>query len=293
MKLKLAFVLLCVAAIHAQDPARSGRDGGRDGLTIQVDGATKGTRDVLNLVPGNGIVQACVDNPASRRIDCTPSFNSAVISTHDSIHANENYCASTNGSIAYTCRLPYHELTGYRAGMTFLLVVDNTCATSCNLNIDGRGSVSIKKIDGTTDPRGTLIAGQPQWIFYDGKIFRLMGGLMTPDGRGDLTARRVIGTLDVMTYASAMTLDVTAGDMHKITTIPAIGNATINAGTGGLPGQHMWIIIANDPMGARTIAFGSNLRSAGALTGAPNRSATIHFISDGVAWYEVARTANL
>jgi len=281
MNTRIAFVCLSIAFAHAQNVA------------VQVDGHAVGAESTLNFIPGNGISQACADNHGANRVDCAPSFNSAVIATHDTVHANENYCASSDSSTAYTCRLHYKTLTSYAAGMTFLLVVNTLCASSCSLNIDNNGVVSIKMIDGTTDPRGTLVPGQPQWIFYDGHVFRLMGVVSTRDGRGDLIARRLIGSLDMMTYASAITLDVTAGDMHKTTTVAGIGNAMINATTAGLAGQHMWIIIANDPAGGRTITFGTNLKSAGVLTGAAGKSATIHFISDGTAWYEVARTANL
>lgn len=281
MKIGIAFVCLSIAFAQAQN------------ITIQVDGVTAGTRNTLNLKAGNGVMQACADSPANNRVDCTPSFNSALISTHDTVHANENYCFSSNGTTAYTCRMRYKTLTAYATGMTFLLNVDSTCTASCSLNIDGNGIVAVKMIDGTTDPRGNVIAGQPQWIFYDGVVFRLMGVVSTRDGRGDLVARRLIGSLDVMNYSPTITLDVTLGDMHKTTTVPALGNATINATTPGLAGQHMWIIIANDPASGKTIAFGANLKSAGALMGAPGKSATIHFISDGTAWYEVARTGNL
>jgi hypothetical protein len=83
------------------------------------------------------------------------------------------------------------------------------------------------------------------------------------------------------------------GDLHKIRTAPNAGNATLGAATGGLPGQHMWIIIANDNVSAKTITFGANLLSAGPLAGATGKSATIHFVSDGTAWYEVSRTVGL
>jgi hypothetical protein len=146
---------------------------------------------------------------------------------------------------------------------------------------------------------GILAAGQPQWIFYDGRVFRLMGGAGAAapsgpqDSRGDVIARRLIGAMDTMTYAGTMTLDVTAGDLHKTTTSNLVGNATINAATRGLPGQHMWIIVQNDEIGGKTIAFGANFRSSGALTGSAGKAATLEFVSDGTAWYEVVRTPNL
>jgi hypothetical protein len=281
MRMTQVVVYLSMAIAQAQN------------VTIQVSGKPVGTEPALNLIPGSGIMHACADNPANNRVDCTVSFNSPQLSTHDAVHSNENYCYSSNRTTAYICSLPYKTLTGYRTGMTFLLNVDKTCDTSCSLNIDNAGVVSIKMIDGATDPRGTVIAGQPQWIFYDGTVFRLMGVVSTRDGRGDLVARRLIGTMDLLNYAPIITLDVTAGDMHKITTTNGLGNATVNATTGGLAGQHMWIILVNDPASAKTITFGANLKSSGPLTGTAGKSATIHFISDGTAWYEVARTANL
>jgi hypothetical protein len=268
------------------------------GLKMQVDGKPVGVEQNLNLIPGNGIMHACVDNPGKQRVDCTPSFNTALIATHDAVHANENYCASTNGTFGYTCGFPNKALTAYSPGMTFVLNVDATCTAFCSLNIDNIGLVNIKKIDGATDPGGTLLAGQPQWVFYDGKVFRLMGGAgaadsRSVDSRGDVRARRVISTMDSTPYQAAMTLDVTAGDVHKIRTAPTGGNSTLSAATAGLPGQHMFIIIANDNTSAKTITFGPNLLNAGPLIGVIGKSATIHFVSDGTAWYEVSRTVGL
>lgn len=287
MRLKFIFLGLPLFAAHAQT------------LNVQVGGKPVGAENTLNLVPGNGILHVCVDDRIEHRVDCTPSFNTALIPTHETIHANENYCLSTNGTNAYTCHLPNSALTSYRVGMTFLLNVDQDCARYCTLNIDNAGLVSIKKPDGSTDPGGALVAGRPQWVFYDGTVFRLMGGGSGDDGgsgpdqRGDVRARRLISSLESVRYQAAMTLDVTAGDVHKIRTEPNGGNASLSAATGGLPGQHMWIIISNDTTSAKTISFGANLLNAGLLTGVIGKSATIHFVSDGTAWYEVARTVGL
>jgi hypothetical protein len=285
MRLKHFLLYLTVITAYAQS------------VTVQVDGKSVGIENNLNLKPGNGIMHVCVDNPSNQSVDCTPSFNTALIPTHDTVHANENYCVSTNGTSNYTCSMPNKALTAYSPGMTFVLKVDTACLGPCWLNIDNVGLVSIKKIDGTTDPGGALVAGQPQWVFYDGTVFRLMGGAggaVSPvDSRGDVRARRVIATMDNLPYQSAMTLDVTAGDVHKIRTAPNGGNATLSAATAGLSGQHMWIIITNDNTSAKTIVFGANLLSAGPLAGAAGKSATIHFVSDGTAWYEVSRTVGL
>jgi hypothetical protein len=294
MRIQLLLLCLPIALAHAQNPPPAGGSGS---LTVQVGGAAVGTRGTLNFVSGNGIVEACVDNSAGNRIDCTPSYNYAVVPTHDTIHGNENYCYSSNGSIAYTCRLPSRALTAYRAGMTFLLNPDVSCQGSCTINIDDAGIVIIKKSDGAADPAGALIAGQPQWIFYDGKVFRLIAAEAAASRSGDrerdFIGRRFISSMDPMTYSAAISLEVTAGDVHKTTTSNAVGDATINAATAGLPGQHMWIIIVNDLGRGKTITFGTNFKSSGTLAGTAGKTATIHFISDGTAWYEVARTLNL
>jgi hypothetical protein len=285
MRLQYILFSLAIVAANAQN------------LKVQLNGNPIGAENTLNLIPGNGIMHACLDNPQQQRIDCTPSFNTSFIPTHDTVHANENYCKSTNGTIAYTCGMPNKALTSYRAGMTFVLNVDTDCRANCSVNIDNLGTTSIKKSDGATDPGGALKAGQPQWIFYDGKVFRLMGGAgdgsTSADQRGDVRARRVIAAMNTLPYQAIMNLDVTAGDLHRIRTAPGAGDAVLNSTTGGLAGQHMWIIISNDARSAKTISFGANFLSSGPLAGTVGKSATLHFVSDGTAWYEVSRTVGL
>jgi hypothetical protein len=147
---------------------------GISGLNIALNGTTEGTQATLNFISGTGIVQSCTNNGGASRVDCTPSLNTALIPTHDTIHANESYCASSNGTTGYTCSMPDKALLAYTVGQVFLLNVDTTCASSCSLNIDGLGVTTIKEKDGATDPTGTLVAGQAQFVWYDGTIMRLM-----------------------------------------------------------------------------------------------------------------------
>jgi hypothetical protein len=250
--------------------------GGGGSLTVQVGGTTVGTQATLNFASGNGITQSCTDNGGSGRVDCTPSFNSALVATHDTIHGNENYCNSTNGTAAYACALPNKALTGYAAGMAFTLRPDVTCSSSCTISIDGLSVISIKRADGVTDPQGTLVASQSQWIFYDGAVFRLFGSNPSTG-------------MDSMTYGSTISLDVTAAGLHKTTTVNATGNTTINASSGGTAGQHISIIIVNDATSGKTITFGTNFRSAGTVAGTVSKAATVQFVSDGTSWFEVSR----
>ena len=284
MKLAILFGL-ALAAACAQN------------ITVQVGGKAVGSGTTLNFESGSGIIQSCHPDGGAR-ITCTPSYDSAVVPNRDAVHGTQNYCSSATASTSYQCRISNGTLASYSVGMTFVLVVDVPCPNTCSLDVDALGPVIIKRSDGASDPGGTLTARQPQWVFYDGKVFRLMGGGSASRNGGDdrdrdVMARRFIAGLETIAYARVMQLETTAGDIHKTTTSNAVGNATINAATVGLPGQHMWIIIANDQLSGKTVSFGNNFKSAGPITGSPGKSATLQFISDGSAWYEVARTANL
>jgi hypothetical protein len=147
---------------------------GISGLNIALNGTAEGTQATLNFISGTGIVQSCVNNAGASRVDCTPSFNTALIPTHDTIHANESYCASSNGTTSYTCSMPDKALLAYSVGQVFLLNVDTTCASSCSLNIDGVGVITIRQKDGVTAPAGTPVAGQAVFVWYDGTVIRLM-----------------------------------------------------------------------------------------------------------------------
>jgi hypothetical protein len=266
-------------------------------IAVQVGGKAVGSATTLNFESGNGIIQSCHPD-GNARVTCAPASDSAMIPHRDDLHGTQNYCSSATGSTSYGCRISSGTIAGYTPGMTFVLVVDVPCANKCSLSLDALGPVSIKRSDGVSDPGGTLVAGQPQWLFFDGNVFRLMGGggggsRVTDDRDRDVMARRFISALDTMAYARAISLETTSGDVHKTTTSNAVGNATINAVTAGLPGQHMWLIVANDQLSAKTVSFGNNFKSSGPLTGSPGKSATLQFISDGTAWYEVARTNNL
>ncbi len=284
MKIAVLFLCLSLAAACAQN------------ITVEVGHKTVGSGTTLNFESGNGIIQSCHPDGAAR-ITCAPATDSAVVAHRDALHGTQNYCYSTTGSTNYACSISNTPVLAYSTGMTFVLVPDVPCKDRCTLNVDALGPVNIKRSDGVTDPNGSLAAGQPQWVFYDGKVFRLMGAGAARGGvedrDRDAMARRFIAAMETIPYARAMLLETTAGDVHKTTTSNAVGNATINAATPGLAGQHMWIIIVNDQISAKTVSFGNNLKSAGPLLGSPGKSATLQFISDGTAWYEVARTTNL
>ena len=288
MKQKVACLCLSLAFACAQN------------VTVQVGGKTVGTRGVINFQPGDGSIPSCMDDPANHRVTCSTTADAAYFVTQSSLHNNPNYCISPAKSTRYACVLPGPPMSSFAPGMVFVFVPGATCTAACSLDISGLGPRVVKQADGITDPAGALVAGQPYWLFYDGNVFRLMtaapsgGGPVTEANRDrDVIARRFIASMETMAYAPSISLEVAAGDLHKTITSNAVGNATINAVTGGLPGQHMWIIILNDQISGKTITFGSNLRSSGPLTGTAGKAATIQFVPDGTAWYEISRTTNL
>jgi hypothetical protein len=101
-----------------------------------------------------------------------PAVNTAVISTIDQVHSNLNYCASINGTVAYTCNSPSKALKIYSVGQLFTFLPDIPCSSACTLNIDAVGIASIKSnSDGVTDVPVSLGA---HLLFYDGSVFRLL-----------------------------------------------------------------------------------------------------------------------
>lgn len=117
--------------------------------------------------------------------------------------------------------------------------------------------------------------------------------LTQKDGGAIVRGGYLSGDMDTMTYAATITLTVTAGNLHKTTTVHATGNATINASGVGVAGQHIWVLIVNDATGGKVITFGTNFKPNGTLTGTISKGAIVEFVSDGASWWEVARTLAL
>ena len=69
-----------------------------------------------------------------------------------------------------------------------------------------------------------------QGLSPDGRRRRRSRGAADDRDR-DAMARRFIASMETMAYARAVSLETTAGDVHKTTTSNAVGNATINAAT--------------------------------------------------------------
>jgi hypothetical protein len=152
-----------------QPPGQALACGG--GITVLLDGKPLSTGCVVNIKSGNGVIAIAVPNQEIGGTDISFSFNSALMTTHDAAHANENYCASLNGTSFYTCKLPNKALLTYQAGQVFLLNPDVPCSGNCSVSVDDLGPKNLFGKDGVTTAN---FPAEAQWIWYDGKIMRLL-----------------------------------------------------------------------------------------------------------------------
>ena len=91
------------------------------------------------------------------------------------------------------------------------------------------------------------------------------------------------------TYASAITLDTTAGTTFFLTTTSAVGNSTLTPGTINPAGQQIQIVILGDASASRTITFGTGFLATGTLATVTSKSVSIDFTSNGTAYVETGR----
>lgn len=105
-------------------------------------------------------------------------------------------------------------------------------------------------------------------------------------GRG---APNLIAPNSLYTVGGTTTIDDDAGMFQQINT--GAGNTTLNTDDAGTPGQLLVLEIANDAGGARTITLGANFRGTGNIVGTSSKSIMIGFMSNGVKYMELFRTA--
>jgi hypothetical protein len=93
-----------------------------------------------------------------------------------------------------------------------------------------------------------------------------------------------------VTPAATITLDLSKGNYARWTagqseTIGLIGPQS--------PGQALTLMIANDSILPRTIAFGAGFKASASLVGVLGKTAVLQFVSDGSAMYEASRSSVL
>lgn len=253
--------------------------GGGSGYSLIQSGGTPVTQQsTVNFISGNGGSVACVNNAGQTRTDCTFSANfAAALSIAADQSGTPIYCSSTTGNNHYTCSLVATgsaALTAYTTGMQLLLVADTTASTSADLNVDGLGIKNIKKLDGTTDPNGQIVANQPYIIEYDGTVFRLVTGVVGGAGTPCTTTANSLqynnggafGCVTEFTYASS-TITISSAGKIDASAASTTAGFKIPSAAGAVPTADSFIA---ENTTNHTLVYGSNgttLVSAVAATG--------------------------
>jgi hypothetical protein len=156
--------------------------GGGGVTTIKNTGTTVGTRSILDLSSGPGVLLATSDSGQSILVQS--SLDTAVVQTRSSEQSGATLlCESASGSgTTYSCVLS-PTLSTYTAGMVLHWKPDaNGIGGATTLNVDTIGPAAVKLTDGITDPgTGDITAGRVYEIWYDGTGFRLLNPVV-PSG---------------------------------------------------------------------------------------------------------------
>lgn len=272
-------------------------NGAAGSLGIQVAGSAIAAEPNLNLIPGTGINQVCVDNPGSSRVDCTPTLDSTVGLTHAAYQAgNDVLCKPSGGVAAYVCA-PTVALAVITPGMHVLMYPDVTASSNASATISGLATISIKQKDGSTDPNGTLVGNQPQWMVYNGVttctsscsgVFILLGGgsavaaihqygasFGTPGGVA-LTAGMVqyfdmpqgCSIIGGIYEADAGTFTVKFWKVADGTAIPTVANVINTAGVGLATGTRLKSFTTSDFTTTTVSAYEAGAVTITAVSGA-------------------------
>ena len=154
-------------------------EGGGGVTTIENTGTLVGSRSILDLSGGPGVLLTTSDSGQSILIQS--SLDTAVVQTRSSAQSGASLlCASASGSAtAYTCFLS-PTVSTYTVGMILHWKPDsNGAGGATTLNVDTLGPVAVKLMDGVTNPvAGDIIAGRVYEIWYDGTGFRLLNPLV-------------------------------------------------------------------------------------------------------------------
>ena len=152
----------------------SGGGSGGGSLAIDNNGTLVGSRSVLNLIGGVGVVNTISDT--GTQINVQQSVDTSVIPSKATAQSGAMWlCSAAGSSSAYTCGLS-PTLQSYTTGMVLAWKPNvNGAGGATTLNVDTLGAVTLKQADGVTDPTSAdIVAGRLYNVWHDGAVFRLM-----------------------------------------------------------------------------------------------------------------------
>ena len=131
---------------------------------------------------------------------------------------------TTSGTNSYTVNLT--GVTSYYDGLKVIIKIGTTCTGACSLNINNLGAKTILDGSGNTITSGSLKAGIPYNLCYNGTNFILLG---KGGGGGTATANQILNGYTATTNSGLITGTMT--DRGAISsTLNCGGSYTIPAG---------------------------------------------------------------
>jgi hypothetical protein len=158
---------------------------------------------------------------------------------------------------------------GYANQVIAIIVASGSCTVVHNSNINLQKSISYVMQVG------------------DSLTLQKLSGVWTEIGRASKTGK-VLGDYEEQLFNATINMSPTASDIFHIA---VTGDCTINMVT-TVPGLTILLVLDNDAT-PRTVTFGTNMSTSGAITGQANKIASILLYSNGSIWRESSRKENL
>lgn len=137
-----------------------------------------------------------------------------------------NYAVDTGAANNYAITIT-GQTTTYAAGIAFQFKAANTNTGASTLNVNGQGTQSIVKTDGSALVAGDIVSGAIATVMYDGTNFQLLND--SGGAGGTFTNLTVTGTATI-NVANVTTFNPTITNAQLANSSATLGNSTITLG---------------------------------------------------------------
>lgn len=190
-----------------------------------------------------------------------------------------NYALDTGTANNYAITIT-GQTTTYAAGIAFQFKAANANSGASTLNVNGQGTQSIVRTDGTALSAGDIAAGAIVSVMYDGTNFQLLND---SGGKSETVSNLTVTGTATINVANVTTFNPTITNAQLANSTATLGNATITLGgttttVGNLTLQNANItsvspafpnsFLANSSvtLGNTAVSLGSTATSLGNLT---------------------------
>lgn len=169
-----------------------------------------------------------------------------------------------------TSNISSSTLTGASAGQVLVFMLQQD-------SVGGRTFAWPANFYGSVAPSTAANTVSTSWFYYDGVNAYALNTTGMAVGTGS-------AGYSTQPFASSLTLDFTKNTPIAVT---LTGNVTASTLTGAQPGQLLTVVLQQDQIGGRTIAWPTNFVGAVQPSSVASTISTFSFIYDGVAAYAV------